>query len=94
MCLESRGTGTSGASSAVVAILDTGVNNHFSYQERLLNGVDMVTDEISANDGDGRDMNAEDPGDYLPYDKVCADGELAFNFLMAWKSRGRNCQYE
>ena len=68
------GSGISGMSNALVAIIDTGVNNHFSYQDRLLSGVDMVSDEISGNDGDGRDMNAEDPGDYLPYDKVCDDG--------------------
>lgn len=74
------GVGRNESSDSIVAVIDTGVTNHFSFSDRLLPGVDMVTDLTSANDGDGRDMNAEDPGDYLPYGKNCSDGSSGASY--------------
>lgn len=55
-----RSTGTS---SVVIAILDTGVLPHPDLQGRLLPGYDFITESARANDGDGRDGDATDAGD-------------------------------
>ena len=55
---------TTGASSVVVAVVDTGITNHADLVSRLVAGYDFVTDTTASNDGDGRDADASDPGDY------------------------------
>ena len=60
-----------GSGSVVVAVLDTGVR--FEHPDlgrvaaggRLLDGYDFVTDATVANDGDGRDADPSDPGDWV-----------------------------
>lgn len=55
---------TTGNPSVVVAVLDTGVLFHHSdLQGQLLDGFDFISDPFSANDGDGIDNDASDPGD-------------------------------
>ncbi|CBL44588.1 hypothetical protein HDN1F_10050 [gamma proteobacterium HdN1] len=49
----------------VVAVLDTGVRPHSDIAGNLLPGYDFITDPAVANDNDGRDANANDPGDWL-----------------------------
>jgi serine protease len=56
-------TGT--ASPTVVAVLDSGVTPHPELQGRLLPGYDFVSDSVHANDGDGRDADPTDPGDWV-----------------------------
>jgi serine protease len=57
---------TTGASSpTVVAVLDSGVTQHPELEGRLLPGYDFVDDSVRANDGDGRDADATDPGDWV-----------------------------
>lgn len=55
---------TTGTGS-VVAVVDTGVLPHVDLQPNLLPGFDMINDTFVANDGDGRDADATDPGDYV-----------------------------
>ncbi len=55
---------TTGAGS-VVAVIDTGVLPHQDLLPNLLPGYDMIGDTFVANDGDGRDADATDPGDYV-----------------------------
>jgi len=57
---------TTGSSNIVVAVLDTGVRpEHPDLANRLVAGYDMVTDRPTANDGNGRDADSSDPGDWV-----------------------------
>lgn len=55
---------TQGAPSVVVAVLDTGITEHPDLDENIVTGFDMITDSANARDGNGRDANPADPGDY------------------------------
>ena len=65
-----------GASEIVVAVLDTGVIfDHpdlkpVSQGGNLLQGFDMISDVTTANDGNGRDADASDPGDWVSQSEV------------------------
>jgi serine protease len=55
-----------GSDDVVVAVIDTGIlSGHPDLSGRLVPGYDFVSDPDSARDGDGRDPDAEDPGDEL-----------------------------
>jgi hypothetical protein len=52
-----------GSASNVVAVIDTGITQHPELAGRVLPGFDFISDPASANDGNGRDNDASDPGD-------------------------------
>ncbi|SBT40273.1 S8 family serine peptidase [Micromonospora auratinigra] len=51
-------------SGVTVAVLDTGVTHHRDLAGALLPGYDFVSSAADARDGDGRDPDATDPGDW------------------------------
>lgn len=53
-----------GDASITVAVVDTGVLPHPDLDGRLLPGYDFISDPGNARDGDGRDGNARDEGDW------------------------------
>ena len=48
----------------VVAVLDTGITNHSDLNANILPGYDFISDATVGGDGNGRDSDATDPGDY------------------------------
>ncbi|QLC72303.1 S8 family serine peptidase [Pseudomonas sp. LPB0260] len=51
-------------SGVVVAVLDTGITNHPDLNANVIAGYDMISDTTVANDGNGRDADPSDPGDW------------------------------
>ncbi len=60
----------------VVAVIDTGYRPHVDLVGNILPGYDMISDTDIANDGNGRDNNALDPGDATAANE-CNDGRPA-----------------
>lgn len=49
---------------AVIAVIDTGILPHPALENRVLPGVDLISDANAARDGNGRDMDPTDMGDW------------------------------
>lgn len=62
---------TQGNASIVIAVLDSGVRpEHPDLQGKLLPGHDFIGNPLVSNDGDGRDSDASDPGDWVTRQEV------------------------
>lgn len=73
---------TKGAGS-VVAVLDTGVRPHADLAGNLLAGYDFVSDASIGNDGNGRDSDPSDPGDWMAANE-CGTGDPAEFVASSW----------
>jgi subtilisin family serine protease len=67
---------TTGSPSIVVAVIDTGITNHADLSGRTVPGYDFITSTAVSNDGDGRDADPSDPGDWVAAG-ACYSGSLA-----------------
>ena len=68
---------TVGNPAVVVAVIDTGLVPHADIDSDLLDGAgrvlpgyDFVSDPLMANDGDGRDADPTDPGDWVSAEDI------------------------
>jgi len=68
---------TQGAGS-VVAVLDTGYRPHADLLANILPGFDMISDTSVSQDGNLRDNDARDPGDWAPFG-ACGTGSPSTN---------------
>ena len=55
---------TTGSTGIVVAVIDTGILPHADLAGRTVPGYDFIGDTDVSADGDGRDTDPSDPGDY------------------------------
>ncbi|MGB9640698.1 MAG: S8 family serine peptidase, partial [Anaerolineales bacterium] len=66
---------TTGSNSVVVAVVDTGILfNHPDLIGKTVSGYDFISDTSIANDGDGRDSDPSDPGDWVTMGDSCYSG--------------------
>jgi serine protease len=56
---------TTGSASVRVAVIDTGITDHPDLAGRWIGGYDFIADVPTANDGNGRDSDPHDPGDWV-----------------------------
>jgi len=56
---------TTGGPGTVVAVIDTGITAHSELAGRVVAGYDFISDVVQANDGNGRDADPSDPGDWV-----------------------------
>lgn len=68
-----------GSASVVIAVVDTGYLPHPDLAGRLVQGYDFISSTTVSVDGDGRDSDPTDPGDYVPSGTTCSDGSGASN---------------
>jgi serine protease len=66
-----------------VAVIDTGYRPHADLAGQILQGYDFITNTTIANDGNGRDSDASDPGDWTTAGQ-CAAGVPATDQNSSW----------
>ncbi len=67
----------------VVAVLDTGYRPHADLNANILPGYDMISDAFVGNDGNGRDSDAKDPGDWTNVGE-CGNGQPTAFRASSW----------
>ncbi|WHI50895.1 S8 family serine peptidase [Microbulbifer sp. MLAF003] len=69
---------------AVVAVLDTGYRPHHDLVDNLLPGYDMISNTFVSVDGDGRDGDATDPGDWHTDNACQSDDPRNYESDSSW----------
>jgi serine protease len=63
---------TTGDPNLVIAVVDTGVLRHQDFNGRVITGYDFISNAAIGNDGNGRDGDAVDSGDWLTTSEAAA----------------------
>jgi serine protease len=66
-----------------VAVIDTGYRPHADLSGQILQGYDFISDTAVSNDGNGRDTDASDPGDWVVAGE-CGTGSPASDQSSSW----------
>ncbi|WP_406865515.1 S8 family serine peptidase [Streptomyces sp. HUAS MG47] len=66
-------------SGVTVAVIDTGYAAHTDLASNVVNGYDFISSSADARDGNGRDSNANDEGDWNATAGECGTGSPASN---------------
>ena len=66
--------------SIAVAVIDTGIRSHPDLDAKLMSGYDMVRNLFISSDGNDRDPDATDPGDF----DAGLDCSSPVNFMSSW----------
>ncbi|MER7661797.1 MULTISPECIES: S8 family serine peptidase [unclassified Streptomyces] len=66
-------------SGVTVAVIDTGYATHSDVAGNVVSGYDFISSSADARDGNGRDNNAKDEGDWNATDGECGAGSKASN---------------
>ncbi|HQR79662.1 MAG TPA: S8 family serine peptidase [Actinomycetota bacterium] len=61
---EAAWTRTTGTGQ-IIAVVDSGITSHEDLNANMIAGYDLVEDPVVANDGNGRDPDPADPGDWV-----------------------------
>lgn len=69
---------TTNGSGVVVAVIDTGITSHSDLSANIVGGYDFISDAAMARDGNGRDSNPADQGDWYAANE-CGAGVPAAN---------------
>lgn len=66
-------------SGVVVAVIDTGITPHSDLGANIVAGYDFITNTFISRDGNGRDANPNDEGDWSPVANECYAGSPVTN---------------
>ncbi|MEU7702558.1 S8 family serine peptidase [Streptomyces sp. NPDC015492] len=66
-------------SGVTVAVIDTGYATHSDLATNVVSGYDFISTSADARDGNGRDADAKDEGDWNATDNECGTGSKASN---------------
>ena len=80
---------TTGSSNIVVAVIDTGITNHADLAGRTVPGYDFIATTSVSNDGDGRDSDPSDPGDWCGSDPSSWHGTHTAGTIGAASNNGQ-----
>ncbi len=64
----------------VVAVIDTGITSHADLSANIVAGYDFISDSAAARDGNGRDSNPQDEGDWF----TGAECGVSYNSNSSW----------
>ena len=66
-------------SGVVVAVIDTGITPHSDLSANIVAGYDFITSTTTSRDGNGRDANPNDEGNWTTFDGECSPTSRAAN---------------
>lgn len=78
-----------GSDSIAIGVIDTGIVAHPDLDGRVVQGVDVISDPLSAGDGDGRDMDPLDMGKDQPNGSSSWHGSHVAGTIGAETNEGR-----